>query len=117
MMGDVGNIRAELDGLRDGDGRFEVAGSGPEARLRYRLDPPHDRVFEFVEPLNQIAARIASRSYRQSAAGSGATPLSLFTIHVWESALTAPEGHTMMEMGSGGVRTFNPEDPRGHEGA
>lgn len=116
MMEDVGNIRAELDGLRDGDGHFEVTGSGPDARLRYRLDPPYDREFEFVEPLNRIAARLASRGYRQSAAGSGATPLNLFTIHAWESALTAPESHTMMKLTSGGVRTFDPANPEGRDG-
>jgi hypothetical protein len=71
---------------------------------------------EFVEPLNQIAARVASRSYRQSAGGSGVTPLGLFTIHVWESALTAPDDHTMMEMGGGGVHTFKPQDPMSDEG-
>jgi hypothetical protein len=106
------NIRAELDGLEDGDGHFEVVGAGSEALLRYRLGPPYDRSFEFVQPLDEIAARIASRQYRQSAAGSGVAPLSLFTIHVWEMALTAPEGHTMMELSNGGVRTFKPEKPR-----
>ncbi len=106
------NISAELDGLEDGDGHFEVVGAGSEALLHYCLGPPYDRSFKFVQPLDKIAARIASRHYGQSAAGSGVTPLSLFTIHVWEMTLTAPEGHTMMELSSGGVRTFKPEKPR-----
>ncbi|EMY34063.1 hypothetical protein D477_011611 [Arthrobacter crystallopoietes BAB-32] len=105
------NIRTELDGLEDGDGHFEVVGSGPAALLRYHLRPPYGRSFQFVEPLNEIASRLASRAYRQSAAGSGATPLGLFTIHVWESALTAPEGHTMMVLSSTGVRVISPENP------
>ncbi|MCG2620739.1 hypothetical protein LVY72_02300 [Arthrobacter sp. I2-34] len=106
-MENVARLREQIDGLSDGDGHFEVAGSGAATRLRYQLDPPYDHAFEFIEPWSVIEERITV-GYVRSAAEVGVAPLSLFAVHVWEAALTAKDGESLMKLRLGGVSTFRP---------
>ena len=104
----VERLCEELDGLQDGDGHFEVTGSGASVGLIYRLDPPYEGTFTFDESLEEICHQIDGR-YTRSARGAGVSAISLFTLHTWESALTAKEGETLLRFDSAGVGTFKAE--------
>lgn len=99
-------FRKQVDGLKDGDGHFEVVRSGPDFRLQYHLDSPYSRVFDFADSLDEIAERVFGSHYTRSAVEAGVTPMALFAVHTWESALTAKDGETKMKLILGGVRTF-----------
>lgn len=93
--------------LSDGDGRFELSRDG--TRLEYHLGAPYNRVFSFVEPLDELEARLSSQEYGLASAGSGVSPIGLFAIHVWEAALTANDGEDLMRLEVSGIRTFRRE--------
>jgi len=99
---------AELDGKADGDGHFEVTGTGPDARLKYHLDEPYNRTFDFKESLQEIVGQIRSRRSRKG----DLTTLSYFRTHVWEAALTANEQQSLLSVSNLAVSAIVPDSPQ-----